>query len=292
MVKKLISGFFFFFLLTPQIISYPTSLRRVRNFETEAERVIPREYKEVVKKLSAESTETRIEGIQEIVELLNKETDKIKRETLALLLVEKSVDDRQEIVRKTAGRALKKILSSYDEEFQICVGLKIGERLTDQRDYVRWSAEEGLKEIMPSCTPLVRKTIALEIIERWLFSPLKYVSFSAMIALGKIMDYLNYDTQKAVVEKLLKDFDSEEKRQIIIKTISTITPSLKTKVIEDLAIYLDNYLEEKKQSPPSSKHITKDVRLIVEIISPYLQNHLEEDLEKKIEDLEELLLQP
>jgi len=292
MVKKLISGFFFFFLLTPQIISYPTSLRRVRNFETEAERVIPREYKEVVKKLSAESTETRIEGIQEIVELLNKETDKIKRETLALLLVEKSVDDRQEIVRKTAGRALKKILPSYDEEFQICVGLKIGERLTDQRDYVRWSAEEGLKEIMPSCTPLVRKTIALEIIERWLFSPLKYVSFSAMIALGKIMDYLNYDTQKAVVEKLLKDFDSEEKRQIIIKTISTITPSLKTKVIEDLAIYLDNYLEEKKQSPPSSKHITKDVRLIVEIISPYLQNHLEEDLEKKIEDLEELLLQP
>ncbi len=261
------------------------SWRRIKSPDagTEYTLEVPKEYRGVVRKLYDDSEGIRLEGIQEIVTIVTeKESNKSKREALALQLVNK-LRDRQETVQEKAALALRRILPSCDEGFQILLGFEVVEGLGNPEEYVRWSTEWGLKKIISSLGQETRKAIALRIVDRWLYSPLRYASWSATVALEKILDYLNYDSQKAVVEKMQENLTSEEeyKREVTVKAFTVIIPLLKTKVVEDLAIDLKDILEKTRTANRKS---VRAVAFIAKTLFPYLHDHhaLKEELEIEI----------
>lgn len=294
MKKKLIFFLFFFLLSTKDNLftSGEYSWRRIKSPEEKGYKLeVPPEYKGVIKMLFHDYKKIRLKGIEEIVAIVTqKEGNKGKREILALHLVNK-LWDRQEIVQEKAALALRKVLPSYDINSQISVGFEIVEGLGNPEEYVRRSAKWALKKIMPSLEQEARKAIAIRIIERWLYSPISYASGSAISSLTKILDYLDYNAQKAVVEKMQESLTSENehKRKVTVRAFIAIIPSLKNKVIEDLAIDLKDTLEEGKTLPP---HSIKAIVFVAEALLPSLYlNHssLKEELEIVIRNLQ---LQP
>lgn len=97
------------FVLKAEVLSDFYCLRRTRYFNSTNENIeVPKEYRYLVILLYSESEKDRLEAIKQIeFTIMEKEKNENKRKALTLELVKK-FSDRQEIVRESSARALKK----------------------------------------------------------------------------------------------------------------------------------------------------------------------------------------